>query len=67
MTGVNALIKIGTKHAALVRSPVRVLSDFGESPVPSEADMQHAKAGLFHVWVGTRSKTTAATFGLLRL
>lgn len=38
MTGDDALIKVGTKHATLAPKPIQLLSNFGESPEFSDED-----------------------------
>ncbi len=65
--GDDSLSKVGTKHAALLSSPVGLLFQFGETDAFSVADLELAERYLVDVWVGARSKTSSSTFDHLRL
>ena len=66
LTGDDTLSKVGTKHAAVVKTPIAYLYNFGETENISEAEVSMAEAYLVQVRVGVRSKTTTKTFDQLR-
>ena len=63
--GNDALRKIGSKHASLIKRPLSYLANFGESQVLTVPDIELVEQYLVQVW--SQCKTTALTFDDLRV